>query len=72
MSWPLLASAQPQACRSISSRPAPAAARSIMRAKPAVVNGDPRSLTKTKGKDCLSGAGEAQFVALDRLGAEHA
>jgi hypothetical protein len=27
----------------------PATARSIIRAKPAVVNGDPRSLTKTKG-----------------------
>jgi hypothetical protein len=29
------------------SRPAPDAERSIIRAKPAVVNGDPRSLTKT-------------------------
>jgi hypothetical protein len=36
------------------STPAPAAARSIMRAKPAVVNGEPRSLTKTKGEDALS------------------
>jgi hypothetical protein len=34
----------------LSSRPALAEARSIMRAKPAVVNGDPRSLTKTKGE----------------------
>src|SRR5271168_4573432 len=33
-----------------SSRLAPAAARSIIRAKPAVVKGDPRSLTKTKGE----------------------
>jgi hypothetical protein len=32
-----------------SSRPTALAARSIIRAKPAVVNGDPRSLTKTKG-----------------------
>jgi hypothetical protein len=31
----------------LSSRPAPAAARLLIRAKPAVVNGDPRSLTKT-------------------------
>jgi hypothetical protein len=37
----------------LSSRPAPAA-RSIIRAKPAVVNGEPRSLTKTKGDDGLS------------------
>jgi hypothetical protein len=49
----------PQACRSIcgcalSSRPAAAAARSIMRAKPAVVNGEPRSLTKIKGDAGLS------------------
>jgi hypothetical protein len=31
-----------------------AAARSIIRAKPAVVNGDPRSLTNTKGEVSLS------------------
>jgi hypothetical protein len=37
-----------------SSRPAADAARSIMRASPAVVNGDPRSLTKTKGDAGLS------------------
>jgi hypothetical protein len=37
-----------------SSRPTPAAARSIMRAKPGVVKGDPRSLTKTKGDVALS------------------
>jgi hypothetical protein len=37
----------------LSSRPAPAAARSIMRASPAVVNGDPRSLTTTTGHDGL-------------------
>jgi hypothetical protein len=36
------------------SRPAVAAARSTIRAKPAVVNGDPRSLTKTKGEVSLS------------------
>jgi hypothetical protein len=54
-----VAAGVPQACRSmwgcaLSSRPAPAAARSIMRAKPAVVNGEPRSLTNTKGDDGLS------------------
>jgi hypothetical protein len=38
----------------LSSRPALAAARSIIRAKPAVVNGKPRSLTKTKGDGVLS------------------
>jgi hypothetical protein len=38
----------------LDSRSAPAAARSIIRAKPAVMNGDPRSLTKTKGDDGLS------------------
>ncbi len=38
-----------------SSRPSPLrAARSIIRAKPAVVNGVPRSLTKTKGDEGLS------------------
>jgi hypothetical protein len=37
----------------LSSSPATAAARSIIRAKPAVVNGEPRSLTKTKGEDGL-------------------
>jgi DNA-directed RNA polymerase specialized sigma24 family protein len=37
-----------------SSKPAPAAARSIIRARPAAVNGDPRSLTKTKGDAGLS------------------
>jgi hypothetical protein len=37
----------------LSSRPALAAARSIIRAKPAVVNGEPRSLTNTKGDDGL-------------------
>src|SRR6267378_1171442 len=36
------------------SRPPPTAARSIIRAKPAVVNGVPRSLTKTKGDGTLS------------------
>jgi hypothetical protein len=35
-------------------RPAAPAARSIIRAKPAVVNGDPRSLTKTNGDVSLS------------------
>jgi hypothetical protein len=35
-------------------QPAPAAALSIMEAKPTVVNGEPRSLTKTKGEDALS------------------
>jgi hypothetical protein len=35
-------------------RPAPAAARSIIRAKPGLVNGDPLSLTKTKGDVGLS------------------
>ena len=34
--------------------PAPAAARSIMRANPAVVNGEPRSMTKMKGDVGLS------------------
>jgi hypothetical protein len=46
-----------------------------MRVKPAVVNGDPRSLTKTKGEDWLSPwsrRSARQFVALDRMGAEHA
>jgi hypothetical protein len=38
----------------LSSRPALAAVRSIIRAKPAVVNGEPRSLTKTKGEGELS------------------
>src|SRR5580704_12776174 len=37
-----------------SSRPATTAARSIIRAKPAVVNADPRSLTKTNGDVSLS------------------
>ena len=49
----------PQTCRSMcgcafSSRPAPAAARSIIRAKPAFVNGVPHSLTKTKADGALS------------------
>jgi hypothetical protein len=35
----------------LSFRLAPTAALSIIRAKPAVVNGEPRSLTKTKGDD---------------------
>jgi hypothetical protein len=38
----------------LTSRPAAPAVRSIIRAKPAVVNGDPRSLTKTKGDAELS------------------
>jgi hypothetical protein len=53
VSWPLLARAYPQAWRSmwewaLISRSAQAAVRSIIRAKPAVMNGEPRSLTKTK------------------------
>jgi hypothetical protein len=56
---PLVARAYPQACRSmcacaLSSRPALAAVGLNMRAKPAVVNGEPRSLTKTKGDKGLS------------------
>jgi hypothetical protein len=43
-----------QICPAFSSRPALAAARSIIRAKPAVVNGDSRSLTKTNGDVSLS------------------
>jgi hypothetical protein len=38
----------------LGSRPASAAALSIMRAKPAVVMGEPRSLTNTKGEAALS------------------
>ena len=58
------------------SRPAPTAARSIMRAKPAVENGDPRSLTNTKG-DVKGGelasrqvgaAPKAEFEAVDHHG----
>jgi hypothetical protein len=37
------------------------AARSIMRAKPAVVKGEPRSLTKTKGEDGPSRVRPAQI-----------
>jgi hypothetical protein len=40
--------------RALSSWPAPDAARSIIRAKPAVVKGEPRSLTNTKGDDGLT------------------
>jgi hypothetical protein len=43
------------------------------RAKPAVVNGDPRSLTKTKRRALsLEPAQRPQFVALDRMGARRA
>jgi hypothetical protein len=41
------------------SRPAAAATRSMIRAKPAVVNGDPRSLTKTNGDVSLSAGAAA-------------
>jgi hypothetical protein len=37
----------------------PAPARSTIRAKPAVVNGDPRSLVKTKGDAAADGVGAA-------------
>jgi hypothetical protein len=46
--------AQRVGVEALSSRPAPAAARSILWASPAVVNGEPRSLTKTKGENGLS------------------
>jgi hypothetical protein len=54
-----LARAYPQVWRSVcgcafNSRPPAPAARSSIRAKPAVVNGDPRSLTKTNGDVSLS------------------
>ena len=54
MSCPLLASAYPQACRSIGGcafNPslATAPARSITRANPAVLNGAPRPEVNTKG-----------------------
>jgi hypothetical protein len=52
---------------------APAAARSIIRAKPAVVNGDPRSLTKTKRRALsLEPAQRSQLVALDWVRARRA
>jgi hypothetical protein len=38
----------------LSPEPAPAVTRSILRAKPAVVNGEERSLTKTTGDGLLS------------------
>jgi hypothetical protein len=50
-------------------RAAADAARSITRAKPAVVNGDPRSLTKTKGDERafpMKPPQRPQLVALDR------
>ena len=46
---------------------APSAARSIIRAKPAVVNGEPRSLTKTKGESG-SRAGAGAGLAARRPG----
>jgi hypothetical protein len=79
VSCPLLARAYPQAWRSMCgcaliSRPAAAAARSINRAKPAVVKGEPRSLTKTKGDVSLSleAPQRPKLVALDRVGARRA
>jgi hypothetical protein len=52
------------------SRPALAAARSIIRAKPAVVNGEPHSLTKTKGDASLSRCNRRrgpEFVSAQRV-----
>jgi hypothetical protein len=46
-----------------------------MRAKPAVVKGEPRSLTNTKGEDSLSRCGRAQrpeLVASQGMGARRA
>jgi hypothetical protein len=53
---------------------AASAARSIMRAKQAVVNGDPRSLSKTKGGGAvpLEPAQGPEFIALDRVRARRA
>jgi hypothetical protein len=56
------------------SKPAATAARSTLRAKPAVVNGDPRSLTKTNGDVSfpLERAQGPQFVAALGVGARGA
>jgi hypothetical protein len=50
------------------SKPAPAAARSIIRAKPAVVNGEPRSLTKMGGEAGLSRCRRAQRAGAGAIG----